>query len=59
MPFMLDKPSVKCKHPRTEFVTGGYIRFENGEVVDNIKEIEVCTDCGEVIKEDPEEESIY
>ena len=55
MPIMLEKPIIKCKHPRTEFVTGGHIRYENGEVIDNLKEIEVCSDCGEVIEEEKEE----
>lgn len=52
MPIM--KPKEKCSHPQTEFVTGGYIRYENGDVIDNLREIEICSDCGEVIEEDKE-----
>ena len=59
MPIMPNDPIIKCKHPQTEFVTGGSIRYENGEVIDNLSEIEVCSDCGEVIEEDETEEIIY
>ena len=55
MPIMHPIERPVCKHPKDqrEVVTLGDIRHEGGEVVDDVREVEICGVCGiELVEEE-------
>lgn len=51
----------ECTHPKNqrEFITAGDFVYLDGDIKDTLIAVEVCTVCGEVVQEDPEEEIIF
>lgn len=45
-----------CQHKHTYKTIRGELYFGNGEIVDTLREVDVCLNCGAVVEVDPEPE---